>query len=465
MKFRKVKKYIPLLLSGGTFITLFILFNVNSSPPELESQLSPRHSSYFNEYGKPSAYISQYVSQKEDLLNVRINNLPGSSEPRIIANPLKEGTFAVVSNDFSAEGYGSIFITEDGGRAWKHSRIPLSVIHSTDLYYADPWADYDGNGNLAYVTVVIRNTEYTRNVVFNSSQDNGKTWLDFPVTIKTFESRDVVFDKPKVRFDKDNNIYIAWLEKSKDGASVSMCISRDGGKSFGEIKTIAEGDIDFVDIFFSDDKTYLLYSGHDEISLISSGDGGSAWSTPEIISGFEPYDNIVEKQRVIKSYDGRSIRVNSDPQAVVSDGKLVVTFAAKSNTGDNSEVYVVSGDLNSMEFTEAKPIEVNSTTDKFLPAITIGENGNIHILYYSSQNDPGNLLTESYLASTNDLGNTFTYTNLSTESFNPRDVVVAGSYMGDYISLAVNKGKLIAVWTDGRSGNLDLMAGIMPVKF
>lgn len=464
MKIRKVKKFIPLAVSLGTFVSLFVFFNIKTSPPEIESQLSPRHSAYFTEFGKPLAYSTDYISQKGDLFNVRINDAPGTSEPRIIASPISAETFAVVANDFSAQGYGSVFTTGDGGMNWTHSKIPLTVIAANDMYYSDPWADYGADGSLAYVTVAMRSSEYTRNVVFNISRDNGNTWLDYPLTIKTFESKDVVFDKPKVRFDKDNNIYIIWLEKGKQDASVSMCVSSDGGKSFGDASTVMQGKIDFVDIFFDDDKTCLLYSGENEISLITSADG-SQWSAPEPVASFEPYDRVLEKQRVIKSNDEKGIRVNSDPQGIVSNGKLIVTFGAKSSEGDHSEVYVVSGDIKTMEFTESKPIEANSTTDKFLPTISTDGKGGIYILYYSSQNDPGNLMTEAYLATSGDLGNKFTYTNLSTESFDPHDVVVSGSYMGDYISLAVNKDKLIAVWTDGRSGNLDLMAGIVPVKF
>lgn len=470
MRLRKAKKYIPLIISTGAFISLFILYNISSSPPEIEPQLSPRHSSYFDEFGKPSIYSSQYVSQKGDLFNVRINDKPGVSEPRIVPNPLKQGTFAVVANDFSAEGYATVFITENDGLEWKHSKIPLAMFASNDLYYSDPWADYGSDGSLAFVTVAMRTSEYTRNVVFNISHDNGNTWLDLPVTIKSFESKDILFDKPKVSFDSKNNIFISWLEESSEGSKVSskvsLCVSRDGGKSFGETVTVIEGEIDYADILFDGDNTYLLYAeGGEEIKLISSNDDGKTWGSPEVIARYNSYEDILNKQRVIKSDGDKGIRVNSDPRAVISEGKILLTFAGMSGTGDHSEVYVVSGDLAGREFTEPRPIEPNSAADKFLPAITIDESGKIQILYYTSQNDAENLLTEVYLASTNDFGNTFTYTNLSTESFNPHDVVVAGSYMGDYISLAVNKGKLIAVWTDGRSGNLDLMAGIMPVKF
>src|SRR5690606_26010269 len=131
----------------------------------------------------------------------------------------------------------------------------------------------------------------------------------------------------------------------------------------------------------------------------------------------------------------RGVRVNSDPQGIISNGRIFITFGASSGADDDlSEVYFVSGDLNSLTFTAPKPVS-NVGSDKFLPALSKDDKGNIHILYYSSENDPDNLLTEMYLASTGDFGNTFTYKNLSTEKFNPHDIVVESSYMGDYISL------------------------------
>ena len=113
-----------------------------------------------------------------------------------------------------------------------------------------------------------------------------------------------------------------------------------------------------------------------------------------------------------------------------------------------------------MTFSEPLRVSDNSHSDKFMPAITC-KDGTIYILYYSSQNDPNNLLTEAYIAASLDNGRSFSSKNISTESFDPHGIVVAGSYMGDYISITTSNDGLVGVWTDGRSGNMDLMAGIV----
>lgn len=463
MKLKQLRKYFPLLISGGTFMSLFVLYVVFSSPDNsVDIQLSPQHSKYFDEYGNPSAYDNKYTSESNGILNVRLNNKPGTSEPMITSNPIKPGVFAVVSNDFTAEGSATVFISENGGKDWTQSAIPLSMI-KTDMYYSDPWAEFGSNGNLAFVTVARRNSEYTRNVVFNISHDNGHTWSNTPAIIKEFESKEVKFDKPKVRFDEKGNLFVIWVEESGDeNTAISLSKSIDGGKTFSTPFTVERGEIEYADMVFSGSNSYLIYSEESEyIKIKTSNDGGSTWSSPELIAEYEPHGEVLDRQRVIKRMDERGVRVNSDPQIAVANGMVHVTYSALSDNGESSEVYYVSGGLSDMKFSEPVPVSDNPHSDKFMPALTFDNKGNLHILYYSSQNDPDNIMTDAYLASSFDNGKTFTYSKLSTHSFNPLDIVVGGSYMGDYISIASSKDGLVAVWTDGRSGNIDLMAGIV----
>lgn len=466
MRANNIKKYLPVTISVGAFIALFVVFVSQNSPDEVEVQLSPRHSSYFEKFGESNLYAEPYVSWNAELKNVRVNSMPGASEPRIISNPTKPGTFAVVTNDFSAQGMASIFLTNDNGAEWKQSYIPLSLFKTNDGYYSDPWADYDSKGNLAFVTVAMRSEIYSRKIILNISGDDGKSWMQDPVVIKSLDDPAIKLDKPKVKFDKDNVMYIVWLEEGAPEAKVFMSISRDGGKTFENQVKAAEGEIEYADVLFDGGRVYIVYSDErGEIKLTSTDNNGAIWSEPVIMAEYSEYDDVLNKQRVIKSEYNKGVRVNSDPQAVISNGKVLLTYAGMSiDGGEYSEVYIVEGDLASMEFSEPKAINEISGTDRFLPAIVQDKDGGIHIIYYTSQNDPENILTEVHLASTYNHGTTFTFKNISTENFNPYDIVVDGSYMGDYISLAVNDGKLIGVWTDGRNEMMDVIAGIVEVN-
>lgn len=466
MKFKTIKRYIPLGMSVGFFVSLFIFFVSQSKREEIDVQLSPRHSSYLEKFGKPEGYSEDYVSTSGDITNVRINKKPGASEPKIVANPVNENVFAIVTNDFSSEGYASIFLTNDGGMKWNQSQIPLSLMHSPDIYYADPWADYDSKGNLSYVTVAMKSTEYMRKIILNISNDNGKTWMNDPVIIKSLDDQSIKLDKPKVNYNQKDELFVLWLEESPTGAKVFIKVSRNGGKSFEDEVKVAEGDIEYADILFDGDNSYVVYSeDREEIRLISSNDGGTSWNNVITVAEYNEYDQVLNMQRVIKSDDEKGVRVNSDPQAIISNGKLYLAYAGLSKEGgEHSEAFFVSGDLVSMKFSEPKAFYGSPGTDRFLPAILQDSKGAIHILYYTSQNDPENLLTEVHLATSKDLGNSFSYRNLSTQNFNPFDIVVDGSYMGDYISLAVNDGRLIGVWTDGRNEMMDVIAGIVEIN-
>ncbi len=460
MRIGKLKNYIPLIFSTAGFFALFVLYIFSTTPDdEIDIQLSPRHSSYFDEFGIPSAYNESYISGDGNVMNVRINSRHGVSEPRIVSNPVNPDAMAVVANDFFAEGLATVYVSLDGGIQWKQSGIPLSMIRG-DLYYSDPWAEFDLKGNLAYVTVAMRSSEYSRNVIFNLSRDNGLTWMKSPVTVKAFESEDAKFDKPKVTFDEQNNIYVTWLEKTRGNGTVAFSVSLNGGKSFSEEIVVINGGIDYADLFVKNGMMYLVYSEDNSIKIISSNDNGASWSKSTVIAEYSPYDDIVEKQRVIKRSGDKGVRVNSDPQLVLLDGTLHITYSALSDNSEFSDVYYVSGDISGMSFTEPVRVSDNPHSDKFMPAITCKDR-TIHILYYSSQNDPENLLTEAFIATSMDNGRSFSCKNISTESFDPHGILVGGSYMGDYISITTSKNGLVGVWTDGRSGNMDLMAGIV----
>ena len=260
MRISKLKNYIPLIFSAAGFFALFVLYIFSTAPQdETDVQLSPRHSSYFDEFGTPSDYNQGYISGDEQVMNVRINSRHGVSEPRIVSNPVNPDAMAVVANDFSAEGFATVYVSLDGGMQWKQSQIPLSMI-SGDLFYSDPWAEYDSKGNLAYITVAMRSSEYSRNVIFNLSQDNGLTWMKSPVTVKAFESEDAKFDKPKVTFDDKDNIFVTWLEKTGNEGTVAFSVSRDAGRTFSDEVTVIKGDIDYADLFVKNESIYLVYS-------------------------------------------------------------------------------------------------------------------------------------------------------------------------------------------------------------
>jgi hypothetical protein len=102
------------------------------------------------------------------------------------------------------------------------------------------------------------------------------------------------------------------------------------------------------------------------------------------------------------------------------------------------------------------PIRVNQDVpgnglDQWAPSMAVDSLGNINIIFYDRRMDPGNVLTEVWMASSFDCGATWTDMPLSDGGPVPPATTIPPGYIGDYLEIDENAmNGAGSIWNDSR---------------
>ena len=412
------------------------------------------------------------ISFASFIKNVRVNNISGASEPKIICNPKDKNILALSANDFSVNNNLSrIFISEDKGNTWQPKEIPLSHKFKQSTY-SDPWIDYDNDGNLYFAAVQqdLINS-FSEAVYFCKSTDNGNTWNTGHDFIDQNSKQNVFLDKPKIHINKSysalNIVYVTWIQIKGLNTHVMFSKSTDGGDNFSVPVSIEDQDVNHSSVISDLNGNLFLAFVKDEnkICIKRSTDAGSSWINENNCIDIKPAGMKSENQFLIKDQENNGLRINSEPcLAVMKNSDLLISYSAAFNESDVSDIYFAKLETNTEIIN--KPVRVNTDktfNDQYLPNITSDESGNIFISYQDSRNDPENIITETYVSVSTDGGKTFKDEKISTSGFKP-SLLSIGNYFGDYNSCVISGNSFISVWTDGRNKNFDIYAGMFEIK-
>lgn len=433
-------------------------------------QLAPKNNLYKEKFSENESYKNKDVTELGVIKNIRINSNAGVSEPKIVCSPLNKNILAVSANDFSVkENYARVFISKDKGAKWDAKEIPMSskFKHSS---YSDPWLDYDADGNLFFVAVQIDlENNFREGIFISKSTNNGDTWKSDFNFVDYNNKENILLDRPKLLINKsaeNSCMFVTWIEIKGLTSFIMLSKSVDNGNKFSHPAVIEKDDVDYCNLSINDNgDLYIVYIKDDnKIIFEKSINSGDSWVKSDKSIEFNPPGIKSEGQFVIKNFNNKGIRINSEPSITFAKkDELVLTYTASGNGENISDIYFSKFNIQTGEV--SVPVKVNSdntNNDQFLPTISADTEGNIFIIYQDSRNDPENLLTETYVSYSIDDGLTFRDEKVSTGSFNPVSISVE-KYFCDYNSSVLSDGKLISVWTDGRNNNFDLYAGVFNV--
>lgn len=453
-KFRVIFPIVIVILIFGAF---YIFLMKDKTGEISESQLAPRSEFYNKKFGFKNAYFTKDVSTSGELTNIRVNLMPGTSEPFVIAG--NNNSLYVFCNNYQTHGPATMFESGNSGMDWQEIDIPLSQ-NEKKVSYADPHAAVDVNGNVYYTAIENDNVTNFK-VIYNKYDVLTKNWLDKAVVVD--ESSDSKFDKPKALYI-NNYLYIVYTKKESAGEVLWIArVSNDG-----KIDRILVTDEETSSAALTSDKEGNLYCVYlkekEELFIKTSKDRGNTWSDNKLVAQFERPGRNVNKQAVIKFGNNLGVRVNSDAQVAIHNNEIYVAYCAKGKN-DNSDIYFTKANINDLNF--SSPVTItndNSHTDQFLPALCVDETGKIYIVYQDSREDNMNVLINTYCSYSDNNGASFKDMKLSTKDFNPYDIVINGIYLGDYNSAVISGNELVSVWTDGRSKNFDIYASKIPLS-
>lgn len=203
------------------------------------------------------------------------------------------------------------------------------------------------------------------------------------------------------------------------------------------------------------------------IGFSKSLDGGITW---------EPAVRIINNIKGIRTSEVTpNHRVNSFPSMAVdisnspNRGTIYVVWTNKGvpgvNSGSGCDIYIIKSTDEGA--TWSTPVKINTDPEgtgkeHYFPWIACDQaNGMLSVVFYDNRNVSNNQ-TETWMAYSEDGGDTWTDMKVSDVSMTPAPIPgLATGYMGDYLGIDAYDGKVYPTWADNRSGQV--MTYVSPI--
>jgi hypothetical protein len=416
-------------------------------------------------------------------VNVAVNPpgiITANNSPTLVRHPDRPENL-VVAHRIDRPGFSALVEwSDDGGSTWTAVTPPLP--EGTEACAASPEGDPcpfgpdvafgpDGTLYALYVDLQGQGNTPTR-LWLSTSSDGGRT-LDPPVQVAgelTFQAR--------VAVAPDGTVHLTWLQADNVGlnrlvgpAPIVTSRSTDGGQTFSEPVLISDparervgaaspvidsgGDLVVLyQDFTGDRRDFENLEGppaEEPFALVvtRSDDGGVSF-TP----GVELESGIVATKRFL-------VFLPEHPSlAAGPNGTLYAAWHGGSNGDD--DVFLRRSDDGGATWGAAVRVNDNPIGDgthQYLPQVSVAPDGRVDVLFYDRRHDPDNVMTDAYLATSDDEGASFTNLRVSSESFDstvgPVFDDTYGADFGTRVGLDSTDDGTYAVWTDTRLGSLD----------
>jgi hypothetical protein len=344
----------------------------------------------------------------------------------------------------------------------------------------DPCMTYDNSGNLFYVTLYSPNVSSGPwGIVVGKSTNNGVSWLNYYQAHQTSGGLD---DKEWITADLtggpyNNNLYIGWkpysasgmgfIRSTNNGVNWSDPLILSGGQG-AYVSVGPNGNIQGGYLYFA---CTIAYIGN-ILMLHRSSDGGATFQyLGYVVTGATPPGNPYgsNSRPTLKN---THIRCDNMPRMAVDNsysstrGYAYIVYASNPPGPDLADIFFVKSTDYGVSW--STPVKLNddaTTTDQWMPTISVDNTGKIFVSWYDSRNDPtNNILTDIYGTTSSNGGVSFAPDNrISNQSFNPDNMAIINltdaSYIGDYFGTAStgNGTTSVTSWMDNRSTNTGIM--------
>jgi hypothetical protein len=159
----------------------------------------------------------------------------------------------------------------------------------------------------------------------------------------------------------------------------------------------------------------------------------------------------------------KKARIGISPSLTVNPvtGSLDYVFQNNENAATSgADISFVQSTDHGATWSDARTLSVDglgdpAPEDQFFPWIAadkLGPQGTLEAIWLDNRNDPNDVLIETFQATSTDDGQTWTFQDISTASWNPnRSFFGSGTFIGDYTGVAASTKVVYPVWTDGRN--------------
>ncbi len=420
--------------------------------------------------------------------NIPVTDLTtANNEPALAVNPTDPMNIVAGSNDYgtpSGDAWCGFYSSFDGGETWDWGLIP-----GYDGDRSSPLWPYAGGGD-PVLTFAPDGTCYMAGIVFQRnpeignllkpgsgifvarSDDGGRT---FPHVSMVIESRSSLSNMLANFHDKEwigvdpttGDVHVTWTAFQWYGVSSVMLhsVSRDKGQTWSfpqvlsELVTQRERQVQGSQVEVTNDGTihvsWIEYeTTYGNLRYTRSTDGGNSFSTVRTLTQVTPLDYYLPNggYRTPTMCD-----MAVDNWGGELDGAIYIAWPDQREGVGKSDIYLVASHDGGDTWTQE--LVVNNATgandnDQFFPAVAVGSDGSVQVMFYDRRDDPDNDLISVYFAISRDGGMTWDNIKMIDSPFEGDNSggKSAGAFIGDYLALSAGPGWTVGVWCDARDG-------------
>ncbi|GAB4367843.1 MAG: hypothetical protein Kow0062_00530 [Acidobacteriota bacterium] len=387
----------------------------------------------------------------------RLGNEPFESESALAIHPLDPARLVAgtVRNAIEQKMYWS----PDGGATWNESPLPL------EGGCCDPAVGWSADGGSAYAAMLGNCSVFGCELHFYRSDDGGISWTGLesvtpgsPRRVPALGAdRDVLHVDRSPRSPWHDRIWIAYA----DNGVISVLRSDDRGNGW-QATALSAADADLgvgADLATTRDGTlHVTWPAYDSgtIRHAVSTDGGVTFSTPAAIA-----TTTATYSFAIPSQDSREVRLYATLAADVSggtlDGALYVAWTdATAPTvfdpaANHALVRIARSHDGGATWQVNSPHRLDDVqqVDRWHPALAVGEDGTVHVVFYDTRNSPDRSGVDVYYAYSTDGAASWSAPRRVTAETSPN--IEHTFEFGDYGDLDIVLSELVASYTDNRS--------------
>jgi len=422
-----------------------------------------------------------------------------SAETHVAVNPKDPNNMVASSNDMnnpSQDTWLHYYTTKDGGKSWSDKIVPgyrggpPSVLTGFGTS-CDPALGFDMNNNVYLAGVGYNRHTYVHtgraNCIFVARSSNGGEDFDQVSIVHQSLFNQMQFnDKEWLAVDlKTGNVYVTWTIFAGAQLTGSIVFSRstDQGRTWSSPNKLADitADIAAQGSYVAVDNNSTIHVvwrdfNDNTLHYTRSRDFGDTWEA------IRPIINIVPNGNTLTN---GTFRTPTMPVMVVDNtdgpfsGSVYITWNDR-GTGDADVLLACSrdgGETWSDNYTRVNNDTVGNGADQFFPAMTISDQGWLHLMFFDRRYDPDHTLIGVTYAVSVDGGQNFSINlNVSDTLFNGdyggraywTELLPGGDvgFVGDYLGIGVNNNTALLTWCDCRNatptdGNSDIYASLI----
>ncbi len=400
-------------------------------------------------------------NNKKDFVTTSFNNIrvsPSSNNQSTVSATIlytdASKIFVGANTDVGMGFYYSL----NGGISWAGG----DIMPGSSFFSSNPSCVYGNNNRLHF-------SYFDNFIVSDRSNNYGASWLgrvivpssnnyDMPNNITDIVSTSPYFGR----------VYVAWSNFDVTQPTIYFSYSTDGGSTYNNSMQIGQPNANHYEQGSNlqigpNGEIYCVWSTpnlstnlEDHIAFTKSLNGGINWSAPT---------NIININGIRGTILNTGIRSHTFPSMAVdrsggsNNGYIYLCWAQKNLSPAGSDADICFAYSANGGNTWSSPIRVNDDPInngklQFLPRISVDQtNGKIAIIFYDTRDFIYADSCHTYMAVSNDGGNTFFNMRLSDASQRP--IPLSGysdNYYSDYNSISGINDAFYAFWTDKRNG-------------